>query len=147
MKRYTLWSFILIVLAYISLAYINHGSGNIRIMPAGTNEERISILESFGWEVSEEAIEREEVQIPDPLDEVYREYNKLQTPIGLDLERFAGKQAVRYTYEVKNHKDAAGRQVRANLLVHDSQLVAGDIMVTAIDGFMHALNEKYYYTP
>ncbi len=87
-------------------------------------------------------MEEEEVIIPLPLDSVYEEYNRLQKEIGLDLTFYQGEKAVRYTYSVKNHPDSEGRQVRANILVSDGKMIAGDIMVTALDGYMHAINKR-----
>ena len=112
------------------------------VYDAETEEQRIRCIEQFGWEVDGGAIECEEVTIPSPLGAVYEEYNALQKEIGLDLTQHMGETAVRYTYTVTNHPDADGRQVRADILVKDGKMIAGDIMVTSLDGYMHALSGR-----
>ena len=117
-------------------------AGRHYVYDAATNEDRIRCIEQFGWETDGAVLESEDITIPDPLGAVYEEYNKMQKEIGLDLEKHKGETAKRYTYEVKNHPDAKGRQVRADILVSDGKMIAGDIMVTALDGYMHALNRR-----
>lgn len=116
--------------------------GRPYVYEARTETERIRCIEQFGWEIEGMAIETEDVVIPSPLGAVYEEYNTLQKKIGLDLAQHMGETARRYTYIVKNHPDSKGRQVRANILVIDGKMVAGDIMVTALDGYMHSLKGK-----
>ena len=106
------------------------------------NAQRVECIKQFGWEIDPEPLEEEEVFIPLPLDSVYEEYNRLQKEIGLDLTFHQGEKALRYTYSVTNHPDSEGRQVRANILVSGGKMIAGDIMVTALDGYMHAMNKR-----
>lgn len=109
---------------------------------AADNGQRLVCIGQFGWETEKEPVEEENVIIPSPLDDVYEEYNKLQKQIGLDLTAHQGESATRYTYVVLNHPDKEGREVRANILVSDGKMIAGDIMVVALDGYMHAMNKK-----
>ncbi|MBQ7718340.1 MAG: DUF4830 domain-containing protein [Clostridia bacterium] len=109
---------------------------------ARTEAERIKCIEQFGWKIEGGAIETEKVAIPSPLGAVYEEYNTLQQKIGLDLANHTGQHATRYTYIVKNRSDAKGRQIRANILVADGKMIAGDIMVTALDGYMIPMNGR-----
>jgi len=104
-----------------------------------TNEDRINLLKQFGWEVEPKALEIVEIQIPEEFDDVYLNYNRYQKEIGLDLEKYKGKRAIRYTYKVLNHPRSDKDEVRANILIYNNQLIAGDIMTPAIDGFMHSL--------
>ncbi|WHH56890.1 DUF4830 domain-containing protein [Petroclostridium sp. X23] len=107
-----------------------------------SNEDRINFLKQFGWEVEEKPIEIMEVQIPEKFGSVYTNYNKIQQEIGLDLEVYKGKRVKRYTYKVINHPVYNNDDVRANMLIYKDSVVAGDIMTTAIDGFMHSLLYK-----
>ena len=116
--------------------------GKPYVYDAETDAQRIKCIEQFGWEVDGDVLEYEEILIPSPLGAVYEEYNALQKEIGLDLTQHQGETAMRYTYAVKNHPDADGRQVRADIIVKDGKMIAGDIMVTALDGYMHALNRR-----
>lgn len=102
---------------------------------AGTNEQRIAFLESFGWQVSDEPEESGDVVIPSEFDGVYERYNELQAEQGCNLRRYAGKRCKRYSYAVLNYPDE--ESVRANLLVHDGRVIGGDICSLELDGFMH----------
>ncbi len=104
-----------------------------------TNEDRIEFLEQFGWEISPNSIEIVEVMIPEEFDAVYENYNKLQSELGLDLQKYKGKRVKRYTYKVLNHPKVSNTEVRANILVYKNEVIAGDIMTTSIEGFMHSL--------
>ena len=104
-----------------------------------TNDDRIAFLKQFGWEVEEKPIEIVEIQISEEFDDVYKNYNKYQKELGLDLELYKGKRVKRYTYKVLNHPRSGQDEVRANILIYENQVIAGDIMTTAIDGFMHSL--------
>ncbi len=104
------------------------------------DETNAEFLQSFGWEVKRKNIDSAAVNIPDPFDLVYENYNKLQIEAGLDLAPYAGRRAMRYTYEVTNFPYGEPKNVRANVLCVDDEPVAGDIMTTAADGFMAGLD-------
>lgn len=104
-----------------------------------TNEDRINFLKQFGWEVEERALEVMEVQIPEEFDSVYANYNKMQSEVGLDLQKYMGQRVKRYTYKVSNHPSNDVDGVRANILIYKDRVIAGDIMTTKLDGFMHSL--------
>jgi len=112
---------------------------NYKFTGIKTNEDRINFLRQFGWEVEERALEVMEVQIPEEFDSVYANYNKLQNEVGLDLQKYRGQRVKRYTYKVLNHPSKDKGEVRANILIHKDRVIAGDIMTTALDGFMHSL--------
>ena len=97
------------------------------------------LIRSFGWEINTTPIESASLVIPEIFDEIYEDYNLLQTEAGLDLEQYKGRPAVRYTYEVLNYPDNEAN-VRANVIVVDGKGVAGDICTVEIGGFMHALS-------
>ncbi|MBE6948257.1 MAG: DUF4830 domain-containing protein [Ruminococcaceae bacterium] len=104
-----------------------------------TNEERVLFLTSLGWEVSEEPIEEQVITIPKEFDDVYTQYNEIQLSQGFDLTEYAGLEATRYTYEVKNHPDTTGKVV-ADIIVYRNRIIAGDIQSTVMDGFMSGLD-------
>ena len=84
---------------------------------AKTNEQRISFLETFGWEVEGEEDEIVEVKIPQEFDDVFEKYNEIQKQQGCDLSKYAGKRCKRYTYVIENYPGQA-EGVRANILVY-----------------------------
>ena len=75
------------------------------ISPKGikTEEDRVAYLESWGWQVSPEAVMVEELQMPKEFDDSYTDYLALESGQGFDLTKYAGKRVKRYTYEVLNH--------------------------------------------
>lgn len=105
-----------------------------------TNEERVSLLEGYGWQVDKEPIEFMEVKIPDEFDGVYADYNEIQKRQGMDLTKYAGKRVMRYTYKVNNHPSKE-EGVVANIIVYKNKLIGGDICSPKLGGFMHALSE------
>ena len=110
------------------------------VFASDEDEKNIDFLESYGWRVDENHIEKEALKIPDIFDEVYNNYNALQKLSGLDLSDYKGKDAIRYTYIVKNFPQKTDQAVRANVLCVDQNPVAGDIMTVKIDGFMYSLS-------
>ena len=131
MKRNLLLS----VVAVIFIAGVLFVSGNA--------EEKVrNYIESFGWEVRAEAVEVEKVKIPEPLDKVYRKYNIMLKKEGYNLEKYCGKKATRYTYEVLNHK--FGKNVYANVLICEGEIIGADIMTRALGGFMHGIGREEY---
>ena len=104
-----------------------------------TNEDRVDFFTQFGWEVVADPIEIMEVQLPEEFDQVYLKYNELQKELELDLQKYTSKRVKRYTYKVKNYPKETQDEIRANILVYKDRVIAGDIMSTALDGFMHSL--------
>ena len=104
-----------------------------------TNEDRIAFLKKYGWEVEPEAKEITEVTIPGKFDQVYRQYNELQTGEGLDLEKYKGKSVKRYTYLVTN--DEYEGSVYANLLIYRNRVIGGDLCSADVSGFIHGFEK------
>lgn len=102
------------------------------------NDDRISYLKSFGWNVSDHPIEEQTIIIPSDFSDVYSAYNDIQIAQGFDLGKYGGIEAVRYTYEVLNYPNHTERIV-ADIIVYRNKVIAGDIQSTALDGFMHGL--------
>lgn len=147
-KRLGLVSFLILV-TVLAILYLKQPNRHLPFPASGLSEEhnthaadnaaRIAFLSSFGWEVSAEPLECVSVIIPQQFGDVYRNYNELQTAQGFDLMRHRGKQVTRYTYAVLNYPGQA-EYIRANLLVLDDEIIAGDICsVCAKNGFMHGL--------
>ena len=103
-----------------------------------TNEDRINFIRQFGWEVEESAIEVAEVAVPKQFDQVYEAYNAMQKEQGLDLEKYRGKSAKRWSYRVLNYPGEVG-EIHCNLLLVGNRIVAADISKVELDGFMHGL--------
>ena len=103
-----------------------------------TNEDRIAYLGAYGWEVSADPVEYQEVVIPSEFDDVLEHYNELQKQQGFDLSKYKGKRLMRYTYEIQNYPTGE-TGVQAVLFLYKNKVVGGDIHSLPLDGFMHGL--------
>ena len=104
-----------------------------------TNEERISYLKTFGWQVSSDPVEVVSITIPKEFDATYAEYNALQQSQGFDLSGYKGDAGTRYTYTISNYPNETSAQVLANVIVINDQIVAADVSSVSSGGFMHTL--------
>ena len=105
-----------------------------------TNEQRVALLESYGWQVEPEPRSEREVQIPKTFDDTYQAYNAIQLEQGLDLVPYQGKRATLYTYELTAYPTGE-EGVTANLLIRRNRLIAADISSAEADGFVHGITE------
>jgi len=106
-----------------------------------TNEDRVTFVTSFGWEIQDEPVEILEVIIPKQFDEIYREYNNIQRAQGYNLEDNAGKRVKRYSYEITNYP-GTDQPVRCNVLVYRNKIIGGDISSLDENGFIHGFEMK-----
>lgn len=104
-------------------------------LDGGSNEERLSFLQRYGWQVSQEPVQTQEVRVPQEFNEVFTRYNQMQLEQGFDLSEYAGKTAKRYVYTVTNHPD--GGTYYATVLVHKNKIIGGDITSASRGGGMH----------
>ncbi len=130
------------MIMYVITVAVIIGIGAMCLVFAGDDEElNIRFLEKYGWEVDSEYTEKVTLEIPEVFDEVYNNYNELQKAAGLDLAKYKGRKAVRYTYIVMNFpEDTGGENVFANILCVAGEPVAGDVMTVSLDGFMYSLS-------
>ena len=105
-----------------------------------TNEDRVDFISGFGYEVEKDNYMTENVTIPETFDAAYTKYNDLQRSQGLNLKKYQGKNATRYSYYVKNYDGYDGK-VLITLLVYKNRVIGGD--VTGIDGngFVHGFQK------
>lgn len=104
-----------------------------------TEEERQTFFEQFGYELKDTPLEVVEVSIPKKFDSVYESYNDIQKAQGLNLTKYQGKEATRYTYEITNY-DYNGT-VFATIIVYKDKIIAGDICSAKADGFIHGFEK------
>ena len=103
------------------------------------NEDRVSYLAGWGWDVDPSAVETLDLVLPEALSDSYGSYNELQAENGMDLTAYCGKRVKRYTYTVLNYPDQA-EGIQANLYLFDDTVVAGDILSTGAEGFISSLH-------
>ncbi len=97
------------------------------------NDSRVQFLKNFGWDVSASPTESSQVRIPQESSEVFDRYNTLQKGQGYDLSTYAGKNVMRYVYQINNYPGAT-QPVYATLLVHKNQVIGGDVTDTSSGG-------------
>ena len=97
------------------------------------NDSRVQFLKNFGWDVVTTPTESSQVRIPQQSSEVFDRYNTLQKGQGYDLSTFAGKNVMRYVYQINNYPGAKA-PVYATLLVHKNQVIGGDVTDTTPGG-------------
>lgn len=100
--------------------------------------EQMEFLKGLGWDISPQPIDVRGVIIPEEWNGVYEDYNAMQLQQGFDLDKYRGKAADIYTYEVYNYDDSRPNVI-ANLVICDGKLIAGDVCCTELGGFMHGL--------
>ena len=124
-----------LVLAMILLLGESSGSSTptaVAAAPTG-NDGRVQFLKDFGWEVVSSPTQTGQVKIPQETTEVFDRYNNLQKSQGYDLSTYAGKNVMRYVYEISNYPGAK-EPVYATLLVYKDKVIGGDVTDTAAKG-------------
>lgn len=99
-----------------------------------TEEDMVNFLSQFGHEVESKAINTYEVEIPNEFNSVYEKYNEIQRAQGLNLKRYAGKDATAYTFKVTNYEYEG--EVFATLFIRNGRVIAGDICSKDGEGFV-----------
>ena len=69
---------------------------------AKNREEQCDFLKKLNIEAVENTAQIQEVIIPSEFNATYEQYNKLQSRLGLDLNKYKGKKAQKITYRLKN---------------------------------------------
>ena len=105
------------------------------------NDGRIQFLKDMGWEVTTSPTQSSQVKIPDATSAVFERYNNLQKSQGYDLSSYAGKNVMRYVYQVNNYPSAT-QPVYATLLVYKDKIIGGDITDTAANGQIRGLKKS-----
>lgn len=91
------------------------------LITAADTAERIDFFALHGWEVEE--ISEKEIIIPAEFSGAYKEYASVQEKQGLPLLEYAGKQAILYTYSVRNYSPE-NQKMNAELIVSEGVVVA-----------------------
>lgn len=124
--------------AGLALLWPKGQAASAAIGPKGvkTEEDRIAYLQSWGWQVPEQASLVEELELPEEFGPEYERYLSLQSDQGFDLTRYAGKRVRRYTYEVCNYPTGE-TGVIAHLLLYKNRVIGGEVMGGS---FLHGLS-------
>lgn len=131
---------VLFILAGIWGLYRLSGGNENRISGA-TNSDRLTYIESFGWDAGIIHTEVCEVRIPAEFDAAYEEYNALQLEQGFDLRKYRAYTVKKYTYKISpsDGEPNTAIPILANLLVLDGEIIGADISSAEANGFVTIL--------
>ena len=129
-----------VVVAILAVIVLLGGGSQETAAPLSSNDGRVKFLTDLGWEVAASPEESGQVRIPSQTTEVFDRYNQLQKSQGYDLTKYAGKNALRYVYKVKNFPGATD-PVYATILVYKNEIIGGDITDTSAGGKVQALKK------
>jgi hypothetical protein len=140
---YVLAFALLIAIIIILVSVFRDGGGKSNAISESLVQDSGDIAEylsSLGWKVEEEPIEVKEIVIPREFTGVYADYIELQKSQGYTIDQYGGMDAVRYTFRVLNYPSGEDNIV-ADVVVHGTTIIAGDIQSTALNGFMAGLKQ------
>jgi hypothetical protein len=127
---------IVIILTFLSNHSKKAEQTSATPISCATAEQRQEYLSSLGWEFNGES--EKEITIPEQWNEVYNNYNSVLKKQGFDLEKYRGKTATLYTYNITNY--GGEDDIIADLIVSDGVLIGADICnPSAEHGFLKAL--------
>ena len=106
-----------------------------------TLDGREAFLNSLGWEIDRESEEYRSVVVPDVLEGIMLQYNKMQIAQGYDLSKHPGEKCRQYSYVLKNYPDCAEKVIIC-IYTRGNEVIAGDIHTAAANGFMHGLKKE-----
>ena len=121
----------------MSLRYIV----SLRQTSVKTLQGREMFLNELGWEIDPESEEYRDVVIPEELEGVMDEYNRMQRAQGYDLSPYCGQTCRQYSYTVTNYPDYDG-SVIVTIYIVGRQVVAGDVHTASASGFMHSIKRS-----
>ncbi len=103
-----------------------------------TLDGREAFLNSLGWEIDRDSEEYRTVVVPDALEGIMQQYNRMQQAQGYDLSAHLGERCQQYSYVLTNNTDSDSTVI-ITIYVQGNEVIAGDIHTTSANGFMHGL--------
>lgn len=105
----------------------------------GTEGERLSFLESFGYTLAKDPLDVRTVTVPKEFSDIYEEYNRMQKAQDFDLAPYKGKECKQYVYLITNYPGVKS-EVHATMLVYQNIIIGGDVSSAELEGFMHGFS-------
>jgi len=124
---------------YVPAPYAPTASSSTK---AETNTDRVDFLKSCGWEVAPEPVEYQEVLLPEVFSGIFLTYNEMQRRQGYDLLPLRGQRVQRFAYAILNHPSDGSGNARVNLLVHNGEIIGGDVLTTNYGGELFGLKRE-----
>lgn len=136
-NRKTALRIVILIAVLLALIILIRGCAGNKLR-LSTPEGRQQYLQDLGWEIDPESEEHKSVLIPETLEGVLADYNKLQLEQGFDLNRYLGKSCEQYSYRLLNYPGESD-PVTVTLYILKNRVIAGDIHTNALDGFMKGI--------
>ena len=128
----------LVVYSCFSTGNTNSDNGTAINNTVDGTDKLMTFISQFGWQVVAEPDDVREVMIPVEFDDVYKNYNEIQTQQGYNLEKYAGERVKRWSFTVTNYPGYEERDcIKINILVSDNEVIGGDVCSVELNGFMH----------
>lgn len=124
-------SLLIVLLLMFELININSGAVNSVL----TNDDRVSAISMYGYDVLPDAVEVKEIVIPEKFNDVYEKYNQIQIKGGFNLKNYSGERATLYKYQLRDSADAEF----VNIIICDGIIIGGDVSSARLDGEMKPL--------
>lgn len=124
----------LLILGRWLLAYRSENTG------LSTLEGRQMFLSGLGWEIDSGSEVAKKITLPEKMDSVLEEYNRIQLSQGYDLAKHLGEECTQYTYRLTNYSDSE-EEIYICIYVQGRKVIAGDIHTNAMNGFMHGIHK------
>lgn len=125
--------FFLVIILFSALEFVNiEAKITDKIL---TNEDRVNLINTLGYEVSTDAVEVKQITIPEAFSDVYTEYNKLQQKAGFNLKDYSGYTADVYKYKISGTTE----EKFVNIIICDGVLIGGDVSSALLGGEMQPL--------
>lgn len=142
-------AFALILIAAIVAVILIATGGRTEAPPQTTSRDNavasevdlVKFIQKFGWEIEQTPAETISIYIPKNFDTVLERYNTIQKNQGYDLTKYRGEKATRYTYVITNYPGVTDKVV-INVIVHNGEVIGGDICCKALGGFMHGFSPE-----
>lgn len=106
-----------------------------------TLDGREAFFRQLGWEIDRDSEEYRTVVVPDVLEGIMLQYNKMQLAQGYDLSQHPGERCTQYSYTLKNYPGTEEKVIIC-IYTRGSEVIAGDIHTATANGFMHGLKKQ-----
>lgn len=111
----------------------------IRYSTSAHNEYEIrKFPQQFGLKVNDKPNYVKNIIIPEHFNAAYEDYNALQNLVGLDLEKYKGKECQLYNFSLTEYQNK--ENVSVNLIICDEKIIGGDISEELYDGLILSLS-------
>ena len=103
-------------------------------------DDMVNFLAQFDYKAENKPTNVYEIDIPQEFNSIFEKYNEIQRAQGLNLKRYAGKDATAYVYKITNYEYEG--DVYATLFIRNGRVIAGDICSKDGDGFVHGFRKQ-----